>query len=94
MLQWTQRGGFAGLLVPQETQDIGQFFPEYEREKAKQVFNMLYKAVPKTVKGWINFTEKTSIYREAILKYAAFLYYLDAQKAGKPDYGAAPPSYD
>jgi phospholipid N-methyltransferase len=90
LLEWRDKGGFQTLLYANEIAEVNdlQIFRKYNREAKASI---LSKVAP-IANTYFEFTRNLTDYREALMRYASYLYFKDQIKSngGKPKtYGAS-----
>jgi hypothetical protein len=86
LAEFRQMGGFETLQIPQEIGHINDLFPELQTNKK------IPNPVKFVAKNYVSGIQAFNNVREAVLRYAAYLYYKDALGKGQVSYGAAKPN--
>lgn len=85
--EWYDRGGFQQLLVAQEIGEVGKMKP-FGRFREKTAGEIILTPL----RAYEGVTSKATNYREAVLRYAVYLDYLQQLESGKlKNYGASKP---
>lgn len=90
MREFFERGGISSTLTIQEIPDVKKleifkrFFSEAEKAKSQNL-------VASIMNGYWSKAVEFTVFREAILRYAAYLHYRDVFNSGKVEYAASNP---
>jgi hypothetical protein len=87
-MEWVERGGYTSILYANDmdTETRDKLFSHLQEKSGKSIFE-----IPKKIlKGYLGGVEAAHNFREAILRYSAYLYFRDAiNKNGVTDYAAS-----
>lgn len=91
LLEWKDMGGFQTLMYASEIADVHdmQMFRKYSPDAKASILKKIFPLIPNT---YFEFTRDVTDFREAILRYSAYLFYkeqLAANKGNPKFYGAS-----